>query len=66
MAMPGPLPGPGAAVVTGPIIIPFNQPFVNGVSAYFASLNRGKTSVALDLRAHTRLDGDVRRGARRT
>jgi CoA:oxalate CoA-transferase len=24
-------------------------PFVNGISAYFASLNRGKTSVALDL-----------------
>jgi CoA:oxalate CoA-transferase len=26
-------------------------PFVNGVSAYFASLNRGKQSVALDLQA---------------
>ncbi len=25
-------------------------PFVNGVSAYFASLNRGKESIALDLR----------------
>ena len=24
-------------------------PFVNGISAYFASLNRGKTSIALDL-----------------
>ena len=26
-------------------------PFINGVSAYFASLNRGKESIALDLRA---------------
>ncbi len=26
-------------------------PFVNGVSAYFASLNRGKQSIALDLKA---------------
>ena len=26
-------------------------PFVNGMSAYFASLNRGKESIALDLRA---------------
>ncbi|MFN0090260.1 MAG: CaiB/BaiF CoA transferase family protein [Acidimicrobiales bacterium] len=26
-------------------------PFINGVSAYFASLNRGKESVALDLKA---------------
>src|SRR5262245_15102128 len=26
-------------------------PFVNGVSAYFASLNRGKHSIALDLKA---------------
>ena len=25
-------------------------PFINGVSAYFASLNRGKESIALDLR----------------
>ncbi len=38
----------------------FIGPFINGVSAYFASLNRGKQSVALDLKEpsdRARFDG---------
>ena len=43
-------------------------PFINGVSAYFASLNRGKESIALDLRAdedRSPLRSAARRGRRR-